>query len=83
MDVGELTEEVSVTSRVTELQSTSGERSFTLESEALKNIAQQRPRALQLRDAGARRAVAEHRQRGDRLGRAASRSTASGRTRTT
>ena len=34
-----MTEEVSVTSRVTEVQSTSGERSFTLESEALKNIA--------------------------------------------
>ena len=39
LDVGSMTEEVSVTSRVTELQSTSGERSFTLESEALKNIA--------------------------------------------
>ena len=34
-----MTEEVSVTSRVSELQTTSGERSFTLESEALKNIA--------------------------------------------
>ena len=33
-----MTEEVSVSSRVTELQSTSGERAFTLESEALKNI---------------------------------------------
>jgi hypothetical protein len=39
MEVGQMTEEVSVTSRVTELQSTSGERSFALESEALKNIA--------------------------------------------
>jgi len=39
LEVGQMTEEVSVTSRVTELQSTSGERSFTLESEALKNIA--------------------------------------------
>ena len=39
LEVGNLTEEVSVSSRVTELQSTSGERSFTLESEALKNIA--------------------------------------------
>ena len=39
MEVGAMTEEVSVTSRVTELQSASGERSFTLESEALKNIA--------------------------------------------
>ena len=39
MEVGQMTEEVSVTSRVTELQSASGERSFTLESETLKNIA--------------------------------------------
>jgi Carboxypeptidase regulatory-like domain/TonB-dependent Receptor Plug Domain len=39
LEVGQMTEEVSVTSRVTELQSTTGERSFTLESEALKNIA--------------------------------------------
>ena len=34
-----MTEEVTVSSRVSELQTTSGERSFTLESEALKNIA--------------------------------------------
>ncbi len=39
LDVGAMSEEVTVVSRVTELQSTSGERSFTLESEALKNIA--------------------------------------------
>ena len=39
LEVGALTEEVSVTGRVSELQTTSGERSFTLESEALKNIA--------------------------------------------
>ena len=39
MEVGQMTERVTVTSRVTELQSTSGERSFTLDSEALKNIA--------------------------------------------
>jgi hypothetical protein len=39
MEVGALSEEVQVTGRVTELQSTSGERSFTLESETLKNIA--------------------------------------------
>jgi Carboxypeptidase regulatory-like domain/TonB dependent receptor/TonB-dependent Receptor Plug Domain len=39
LDVGQMTEEVSVSSRVTELQSTSGERSFTLESQALTNIA--------------------------------------------
>ncbi len=39
LEVGALTEEVSVTGRVSELQATSGERSFTLESEALKNIA--------------------------------------------
>jgi hypothetical protein len=39
LEVGQMTEEVSVSSRVTELQSTSGERSFTLESQALTNIA--------------------------------------------
>ena len=39
LEVGQMTEEVSVTSRVTEVQSTSGERSFALESEALTNIA--------------------------------------------
>ena len=39
MQVGQMTEEISVSGRVTELQSTSGERSFTLESEALENIA--------------------------------------------
>jgi len=38
LDVGGLTEEVSVTSRVVELQSTSGERAFALESETLKKI---------------------------------------------
>ena len=39
MEIGGVTEEVSVTGRVVELQSTSGERSFTLESETLKDIA--------------------------------------------
>ncbi len=39
LEVGKVTEEVTVSSRVTEVQATSGERSFTLESEALKNIA--------------------------------------------
>jgi hypothetical protein len=39
LEVGALTEEVSVTGRVSELQATSGERSYTMESEALKNIA--------------------------------------------
>ena len=39
LPVGEVTEEISVLSRVSELQVESGERSFTLESEALKNIA--------------------------------------------
>jgi hypothetical protein len=38
MQVGNLTEEVTVSSRVTEVQSASGERAFTLESEALKNL---------------------------------------------
>jgi hypothetical protein len=39
LEVGALSEEVSVTGRVTELQSSSGERSFALEIETLKNIA--------------------------------------------
>ncbi|MPZ17639.1 MAG: hypothetical protein GEV06_06985 [Luteitalea sp.] len=39
LDVGDMTEQVLVTSRVTEVQASSGERSFALESEALKNIA--------------------------------------------
>jgi outer membrane receptor protein involved in Fe transport len=39
LPVGEMTEEVSVSGRVSELQAQSGERSFTLESEALKDIA--------------------------------------------
>jgi hypothetical protein len=39
LEVGALTESVSVTSRVSELQMESGERSFTLESEAIKDIA--------------------------------------------
>jgi len=39
LEVGQMTEEVSVVSRVSELQAESGERSFTLESEALENIA--------------------------------------------
>jgi hypothetical protein len=39
LEVGAMSEEVSVSGRVTELQSTSGERSFALESEALQNIA--------------------------------------------
>ena len=39
LEVGGIEESVSVSGRVSELQTTSGERSFTLESEALKNIA--------------------------------------------
>jgi hypothetical protein len=39
LEVGQMTEEVTVTSRVSELQTESGERSFTLESQALTNIA--------------------------------------------
>jgi hypothetical protein len=39
LEVGGLTETVSVTSRVSELQVESGERSFTLENSALTNIA--------------------------------------------
>jgi hypothetical protein len=39
LEVGAVTEEVSVTARVSELQATSGERSYTLEGETIKNIA--------------------------------------------
>ena len=39
MEVGSMSEEITVTGRVSELQSASGERSFALESESLKNIA--------------------------------------------
>jgi hypothetical protein len=39
LEIGGMEENVSVTARVSELQVESGERSFTLESEALKNIA--------------------------------------------
>jgi hypothetical protein len=39
LEVGAITEEVSVTGRVTELQAQSGERSFALESQAIVNIA--------------------------------------------
>src|SRR5687768_10664133 len=39
LEVGAMTEEVTVSTRVSELQTTSGERSFTLENSALKNIA--------------------------------------------
>jgi hypothetical protein len=39
LEVGEMTEEVTVSSRVSELQTTSGERSFALENTALTNIA--------------------------------------------
>jgi hypothetical protein len=39
LEVGGIEESVSVSGRVSELQAESGERSFTLESEAIKNIA--------------------------------------------
>jgi hypothetical protein len=39
LDVGQMTEEISVSSRVSELQTNSGERSFALENTELKNIA--------------------------------------------
>ena len=39
MEVGDISEEVTVTSRVSEVQATSGERGFTLEAETLQNIA--------------------------------------------
>src|SRR4029079_11762984 len=43
MGIGGVEENVTVSSRVSELQTTSGERSFTLESETLKNIANDGP----------------------------------------
>jgi hypothetical protein len=39
LEVGNLSESISVTARVTELQATSGERSFAISNEALSNIA--------------------------------------------
>ncbi len=39
LEVGEITDSITVVARVSELQAESGERSFTLESEAIKNIA--------------------------------------------
>ncbi len=39
LEVGAMTEEVTVSTRVSELQTTSGERSFVLENSALQNIA--------------------------------------------
>jgi hypothetical protein len=39
LELGEVTESVSVVGRVSELQSESGERSFTLEGETIRNIA--------------------------------------------
>ena len=66
-----------------ELQSKSGERSFTLESDDAEEHRQQRPHAVQLRDAGARRAVAEHRQHRARLGQRLHRQRPAARTRTT
>jgi hypothetical protein len=39
LEIGEMSESVSVLARVTELQTESGERSFTLEGEAIENIA--------------------------------------------
>ena len=39
LQVGEMTESISVLARVSELQSESGERSFTLEGETIQNIA--------------------------------------------
>jgi hypothetical protein len=39
LEVGQMSEEVTVSSRVSELQTTNGERSFALENQALTNIA--------------------------------------------
>ncbi len=39
LEVGQLSEQITVSSRVSEVQSESGERGFTLDSEALRNIA--------------------------------------------
>jgi hypothetical protein len=68
LEVGNMTEEVTVSSRVTEVQSNSGERSFTLESQALEKHRQQRPDAVQLRDPGARSAVRELGRHRNRIG---------------
>ena len=68
LEVGQMTEEVSVTSRVTELQSTSGERSFTLESEALKNIANNGRALFNFATLVPGALSAEHGRRRDRVG---------------
>jgi len=39
LEIGAITEEVSVSGRVSELQATSGERSYTLESDVIQNVA--------------------------------------------
>ena len=53
LEVGALSESISVTARVTELQATSGERSFAMENDDADQHRQQRTRAVQLRDARA------------------------------
>ena len=58
LEVGALTEEVTVTGRVSELQAESGERSYSLESEAIKNIANNGRALVQLRDPRAGRRLA-------------------------
>ena len=72
LEVGALSEEVSVTSRVTELQIDERRTLVHARKRNVEEHREQRARALQLRDAGARRAVAEHRQHGARLRSAAS-----------
>ena len=53
LEVGALTESISVTARVTELQANSGERSFTMENDDAHQHRQQRARDVQLRHVGA------------------------------
>ena len=68
LEVGALTEEVSVSGRVSELQATSGERSFTLESEALKNIANNGRQLFNFANARAGRRPERHLRHRDRRG---------------
>ena len=83
LEVGSLSESISVSARVTELQAQSGERSFTMENTTLTNVANNGRMLFNFATlvpgvaSGANGA-------GTEIGRSAgSRSTASGRTRTT
>ena len=82
LEVGAMTEEVTVSTRVSELQTTSGERSFTLENSALQNIANNGRALFNFATLRPRRRAERQRRRRDRLRSAASPSTASAPTRT-